>query len=70
MWVHLALVIGKRLLLLIALSALFGVNISGAYATTYKMVLSTRILQGFGGGAVEALGTTIVADRTFPARFI
>jgi len=63
-WVPLALVFGKRPAILAALSMLFGANVWGAYATTYNSVLGARILQGFGGGAVEALGPTIVADRT------
>ena len=63
-WVPLALVFGKRPTLIAALSVLFGANIWGAYATTYNSVLGARLLQGFGGGAVEALGPTIVADRT------
>jgi MFS family permease len=62
-WVPMALVFGKRPILIIALSMLFGANIWGAYATTYNSVLGARVLQGFGGGAVEALGPTIVADR-------
>ena len=65
-WVPLALVFGKRPAIIAALSMLFGANIWGAYATTYNSVLGARIIQGLGGGAVEALGPTIVADRTLP----
>lgn len=61
-WVPLALVLGKRPTLIAALSLLFGANIWGGFATTYGSVLGARVLQGFGGGAVEALGPTIVAD--------
>jgi MFS family permease len=64
-WVPLALVFGKRPVLIIALAILFGANMWGGYATTYGSVLGARVLQGFGGGAVEALGPTIVADRIF-----
>jgi hypothetical protein len=64
-WVPMALVFGKRPTLISALAMLFGANIWGAYATTYKTVLGARVLQGFGGGAVEALGPAIVADCNF-----
>lgn len=67
LWVPLALVFGKRPTIIAALSMLFGANIWGAYATTYNSVLGARVLQGFGGGAVEALGPTIVADRKTPS---
>jgi len=63
-WVPLALVFGKRPIILIALAMLFGASIWGAHATTYNTVLGARVLQGIGGGAVEALGPTIVADCT------
>jgi hypothetical protein len=63
-WVPLALVFGKRPTLISALAILFGANVWGAYATTYNSVLGARVLQGFGGGAVEALGPAIVADCT------
>lgn len=63
-WVPLALVFGKRPILICALAILFGANVWGAHATTYNSVLGARVLQGFGGGAVEALGPAIVADCT------
>jgi len=63
-WAPLALVFGKRPTLIVALALLFAADIWGAYATTWNSVLAARVVQGFGGGAVEALGPTIVADRT------
>jgi Major Facilitator Superfamily len=65
-WVPLALVFGKRPVIIAALGVLFASSIWGGYATSYSSTLGARILQGFGGGAVEALGPTIVADRTYP----
>ncbi|KAH8594257.1 major facilitator superfamily domain-containing protein [Bisporella sp. PMI_857] len=54
--------IGKRYTILLSMILFIGVNIWGAYCTTYNELLASRIVGGLAAGIVEALGPLIIAE--------
>ncbi|UPX20000.1 uncharacterized protein EKO05_0010247 [Ascochyta rabiei] len=64
-WIPTASIFGKRIVLIVS-NCIFLVGcIWGIYATSLNSLLGSRILAGFGGGAVQAIGPAVIGDVFF-----
>ncbi|KAG2736678.1 hypothetical protein G9P44_000768 [Scheffersomyces stipitis] len=64
-WVPIMNTFGRRSILLYSAICAIGLNIAGAYVTTYGQQMATRCLYAFFNATASALGSAVVSDLSF-----
>ncbi|CAG7924617.1 unnamed protein product [Penicillium olsonii] len=68
-WMPLALVFGKRPIVLISMAMFLGGVIWSAVAKDYNSLLASRVFASFGYGSIESLGPSILADLFYERNY-
>ncbi|KAJ5334674.1 hypothetical protein N7452_007077 [Penicillium brevicompactum] len=68
-WMPLALIFGKRPIVLISMAMFLGGVIWSAVAKDYNSLLASRVFASFGYGSIESLGPSILADLFYERNY-